>query len=422
MIGDDFLNINDEEEFSNLISECEDAYESGTLENLKFTEEEFEFLINHFIDEVDDDIVYILTKMAYTQHPYSTDLIIRYADVLIVNRELERALDILNNQMDLDSGNSDIHFLLGRIYIKLGDDQKATEYVQRALSLTVNEKTEMLLTASQDYIDMGKFDFAISLLERALKNSPDNLEIINDLAFCYERKDYLPKSLEFYEKYLDKDPFNDNVWFNIGTIYARDLNLNKAVEAFDYAIALNPYNSSVLYNKAILLINTGRYDEGIEVFTEFLKMEPDNIFALIGIADAYLGKDRLDDAMKFFMMALVTSDESIDANTGVAYIHLLKQDDQSALPYLRKVIGLEGADYLFLLAELLKTYKRTKEPEFLVYYLTALYHTQESELFLVYLELLVAYGEVWLARLFELIPSLKKDDKVTGQIAKSRKK
>jgi tetratricopeptide (TPR) repeat protein len=422
MIGDDFLNINDEEEFSNLISECEEAFENGTLENLKFTEEEFEFLINHFIDEVDDDIVYVMTKMAYTQHPYSTDLIIRYADVLIVNRELERAMDILNNQMDLDSGNSDIHFLLGRIYIKLGDDQKASEYVQRALSLTVNEKTEMLLTASQDYIDMGKFDFAISLLEGALKNSPDNLEIINDLAFCYERKDNLPKSLEFYEKYLDNDPFNDNVWFNIGTIYARDLNINKAVEAFDYAIALNPYNSSVLYNKAILLIKTGRYVEGIEVFTEFLKMEPDNIFALIGIADAYLGKDRLDDAMKFFMMALVTSDESIDANTGVAYIHLLKQEEQPALPYLRKVIGLEGADYLFLLAELLKTYKRTKEPEFLVYYLTALYHTQESELFLVYLELLVAYGEVWLARLFELIPSLKKDDKVTGQIAKSRKK
>ncbi|MDP3397874.1 MAG: tetratricopeptide repeat protein [Bacteroidales bacterium] len=422
MIGDDFLNINEEEEFSNLISECEEAFENGTLENLKFTEEEFEFLINHFIDEVDDDIVYVMTKMAYNQHPYSTDLIIRYADVLIVNRELERAMDILNNQMDLDSGNSDIHFLLGRIYIKLGDDQKATEYVQRALSLTVNEKTEMLLTASQDYIDMGKFDFAISLLEGALKNSPDNLEIINDLAFCYERKDNLQKSLEFYEKYLDNDPFNDNVWFNIGTIYARDLNINKAVEAFDYAIALNPYNSSVLYNKAILLINTGRYDEGIEVFTEFLKMEPDNIFALIGIADAYLGKDRLDDAMKFFMMALVTSDESIDANTGVAYIHLLKQEEQPALPYLRKVIGLEGADYLFLLAELLKTYKRTKEPEFLVYYLTALYHTQESELFLVYLELLVAYGEVWLARLFELIPSLKKDDKVTGQIAKSRKK
>jgi len=196
-----------------------------------------------------------------------------------------------------------------------------------------------------------------------------NGEIINDLAFCFERKDNLSRSLEFYEKYLDKDPFNDNVWFNIGTIYARDLNLNKAVEAFDFAIALNPYNSSVLYNKAILLINTGRYDEGIAVFTEFLKMEPDNIFALIGIADAYLGKDRLDDAMKFFMMALINSDESIDANTGVAYIHMLKHEDQAALPYLRKVIGLEGADYLFLLAELLKTYKRTKEPEFLVYYL-----------------------------------------------------
>jgi tetratricopeptide (TPR) repeat protein len=420
MIGDDFLNINEDEEFSELISECESAFENGTLDNLRFTEEEFEYLINHFIDEVDDEIVYSLTEMAFRQHPYSTDLIVRYADVLIVNRELEKALNILNNQLGLDSGNSDILFLLGRVFIKLGDDEKATYYLEKALSISSLEKADMWLTASQDYIDMGNFDKAITLLESALKLLPDNLEIINDLAFCYERREDLTKSLEFYERYLDKDPFNDNVWFNVGTIYARDLNLLKATEAFDYAIALNPYNSSVLYNKAILLVNSGKYDEGIDTFTQFLKLEPDNTYALTGIADAYLGKDRLDDAMKFFLMALASSDDNIDANTGVAYIHMLRHEDQQALAYLRKIIGLDGTDYLFIAGELLLTYKRTKDPEFLVYYLTSLYYNQESELFLVYLELLVVYEEVWLARLFELIPSLKKDEKVRGQIAKSR--
>lgn len=422
MATDDFLNMNEEEEFSDLILECEEAYENGTLENLRFSEEQFEFLINHFIDEVDDEIVYVLTGMAYNQHPYSTDLIIRYADVLIVNRELDTALKILNNQLNLDSGNSDIHFLLGRVYIKLGDDNTAREYIQRALTLTPHEKTEMLLTASQDYIDSGKFSQAVSMLESALTISPGNLEIINDLAFCHERMDNLQLSLEYYEKYLDKDPFNDNVWFNVGTIYARDLNLNRATEAFDYAIALNPYNSSVLYNKAILLINTGKFDEGIEVFTQFLTLEPDNTYALIGIADAYLGKDRLDDAMVFFKMALEASGDISDANTGVAYIHMVKHEHILALQYLRKIMGPETTDYLFLAEELLKTYRRTKDPEYLVYYLTALYHTQSSELFRVYLELLVTYEDVWLARLFELIPSLKKDDKLNRQIEKSRKK
>lgn len=422
MVGDDFLNFDEEEEFADLVSKCESAFEDGTLKNLRFSEEQFEYLINNFIDEMDDEIVYVLTSMGYNQHPYSTEMTIRYADVLIVNSDSERALEILNKQLSLDSGNSDIHFLLARVFIKKGDNQSAMEYIESALSLTTNEGLDMLLTAAQDYIDLASFKNAINLLERAEKIAPDNYELINDLAFCYERSDMLTKSLHYYEKYLDIDPFNDNVWFNIGTIYAREGNVAKATDAFDYAIALNSDNSSVLYNKAILLVNSGKYDEGIKTFEDFLKIEPDNLFALTGIADAYLAKDRLEDAISYFRVVLKFDTENLDANTGVAYISMLRHEQSDALTCLRKIIGDDRTDYLFLITELLNSYKRTKNPEFLVYYLVSLYNTKESELFKIYLELLVSYDELWLARLFELIPSLKRDDSITKQINKIKKK
>jgi len=196
----------------------------------------------------------------------------------------------------------------------------------------------------------------------------------------------------------------------------------KATEAFDYAIALNPDNSSVLYNKAILLVNNGKYDEGIETFRSFLKIEPNNLFALIGIADAYLAKDKLDDAITYFRMVLDIDSDNLDANTGTAYINMLRHEQHEALTCLRKVIGDDRTDFLFLITELLTSYKRTKNPEFLVYYLVSLYNTKESGLFNIYLEMLVAYDELWLARLFELIPSLKRDDTVTKQINKIKKK
>ncbi|MDP3451775.1 MAG: tetratricopeptide repeat protein [Bacteroidales bacterium] len=422
MFSDDFLNFDEEDEFSDLISRCESAYEAGTLEDMRFTEEEFEHLINSFIDEMEDDMVYTLTRMGYNQHPYSLELIIRYADVLIVNREQDIAKEILDKQFSIDSGNSDIHFLLARVYIKKGDFTTANEYIESALSLAGDESLDMLLTAAQDFIDIGNFKCAIRLLERAESTAPDNYEIINDLAFCYERSDMLEKSLVYYEKYLDIDPFNDNVWFNVGTIHARELNMKKALEAFDYAIALNPDNSSVLYNKAILLVNGGNYDDGIETFNSFLKLEPGNNFALTGIADAYLAKDRLDDSLTFFRMVLSTDMESIDANTGVAYISMLKHNSSEALVSLRKIIGDEKTDYNFLYTELLASYKRTKNPEFLVYYLTSLYYIKENELLFIYLEILLSYDEVWLARLFELIPSLKRDDSVTKHINKVKKR
>jgi len=422
MIGDDYLNFDQEEEFADLIPRCESAFEDGTLESMRFSEEEFEYLINNFIDEMDDDIVYLLTKMGYNQHPYSTELTIRYADVLIVNRETEKALEILNKQMSLDSGNSDILFLLARVYIKKGDDEEALSYIDRSLTLAQDEGLDMLLTAAQDYIDINNFENAINLLKRAEVISPSNGELINDLAFCYERSDKLQESLQYYEKYLDIDPFNDNVWFNVGTIHAREQNIPKATDAFDYAIALNPDNSSVLYNKAILLVNTGKYDDAIETFSNFLRLEPNNLFALTGIADAYLAKDRIDDALKYFSMVLVFDPANIDANSGLAYIHMLKHNQNEALVHLRKVIGDEKTDYNFLQSELLSSFKRTTHPEFLVYYLTSLYHTKETGLFNIYLEVLVSFDELWLARLFELLPSLKKDESVTKQLKKIKNK
>jgi len=420
MVGDEFYNF-EEEEFAYLISKCEIAYEQGDLESLHFTEEEYEYIINHFVDEMDDDIVYIITSMAYKQHPYSTDLIIRYADVLIVNNEMDRALEILSKQISLDPGNSDVHFLMARVYIKSKDIETASYYLESALSLTTTEGIDMLLTASQDYIDAYMYEKAIDLLERAELLAPSHQEIINDLAFCYERMGLLEDSMGYYQRYLDIDPFNDNVWFNVGTIYARELKFEKAIEAFDFASAINPDNSSVLYNKAILLVNGDEFDKAIETFTDFLELEPHNLFALSGIAYAYLAKDKIEDAEEYFKMAMIESPLYVEAATGLAYIHMLRHDDENIKLYLKKIIGKPDTDYTFIEGELLTTFKRTKNPDILIAYLTALYNLMEIELFYIYLEILLTYGPVWLAKLYELIPELKEDDSVTKHIIKIKK-
>lgn len=423
MVGDEFYDFEEEEEeeFSGLIYKCEEAYNQGTLEGLNFTEDEFEYLILHFVDEMEDHIVFIIAGMAYKQHPYSTDLTIRYADVLIVDDQMDAALEILTKQIALDPANSDIHFLIARVYIKNNQIDIANNYLESALSLTTTEGIDMLLTASQDYIDAYLYENAVDLLERAQLLVPAHHEIINDLAFCYERMGLLEDSMMLYQKYLDIDPFNDNVWFNVGTIYARELKFEKAFEAFDYAFALNPENSSVLYNKAILLVNSDKYEEAIKTFTAFLELEPNNLFALSGIGYAYLAKDKINQAKEYFQMAMIESPSYVEAATGLAYISMLEHDHEFIKFYLKIIIGNPETDYMFIVGELLTTFKRTKNPEILVAYLTALYNLMEIELFYINLEILLTFDSVWLAKLYELVPELKQDDSVTKHINKIKK-
>lgn len=428
MLGEDYLNYQEEEEFLDLVQKCESAYHEGSLESLVFTEEEFEYLMNHFMDSMDDEILYTLASMGYKQHPYSFDLTIRYIDVLIVNKELDKAMEILQNRLPVDSVSSDILLLTARIYIMKGEEVIGDEFLEKAIILDPEESVNAMMSIAQDLMDSGMFIDASYYLERCeqldlQRESPQNRpDLINDLAFCYERQNRLDKSLDYYNKYLDIDPFNDNVWFNIGTIYARQQKIAKATEAFDYALALNRYNSSVLYNKAILLVNSGKLDESIDTFEEFLKLEPDNFYAFIGIADAYLAKDRLDESERFFKLALSHDSENNDANTGLAYISMIRHDVYNSLYYLRKIMGNESTDFGFVSYEISSSFKRTKNPEFLLYYLIALYHARESETFYIYLEILMNSDEVWVAKLFEFIPALKKDKSFHGKLSKIKKK
>ena len=422
MIGDDFPSFSEEEDYENQISKCEDAFEKGELSLLNFSEEEFDYLIGYFIEEGDDSLVYELTKTAYTRHPYSSDLIVRYADVLIVNREVDKAIEILNNQIGLDSSNSDIYFLLGRAFLRLNQHSEAKENVFKAISLNGEEAVDMLTTAAQDYIDLTEYEIAMGFLKEAEKLDENNPELYNDLAFCLERTDKFDESLKYYEKYLDADPFNESVWFNVGTIHARLEQFDKSIEAFDYALALDPDNSSVLFNKAIVFVNLERYEKAIVTFNEFLTHEPDNFFAIIGIADAYLANDQIEESTRFFQKAVEIDMENVEANSGLAYISMLKQDDFSALVYLRRIFGSEKVDYQFLDTQISATYKRTQLPEFLIYHLVSLYNLRLVDQFITQMEILLSMEERWLNKLYELIPKLKKDSKVSKKISKLKDK
>lgn len=422
MTGDDFLNF-EEEEYSHLIEECEEAFNEGVLEKKMFTEEQFEFLINHFVNEVDDEMVYVLTTMGYKQHPYSSDLILRYADVLIVNRETDRASEILLSQIALEPSNSDLFFLMARLNIKTGNTGTALSYMDKALSISGEESyMDMLLTAAQDFIDSSDFENAILLLNKVEVKEPESRELLNDLAFCYERTGNFELSMRYYQRYLDKDPFNDNVWFNVGTIYARQFEVGKALDAYDYALALNPDNASVLFNKALLLTSSNQVDEGIDVFKEFLKFEPGNVLALSGMAEAYLLKGMTSEAEILFAEIIFYEPDNTDAMTSLANIYMNRRDFHSSRIYLREVIGKFDTDYERIRDNLIMCYKTTKDPEFLVFVIVSLYYLNHMELLYIYLGILVLSHEVWMDKLNEIVPELKNNKMIKRQLSKIKKK
>lgn len=411
-----FFDTNPENDFDGLSERCIQLYNQGSLEDERFSEEEFEFLINHFIDELEDDIVYRLSTMSYIQHPYSFELTLRYADILMSRDHFQDSLTILNSLKNSYPYNSDLLFLLGKCYLKIDNKEEALHYFKNSISIPNESLIDIILSISQEFIDTYDHNTALQFLLEGEKLEPNNIELLNDIAFCYERCDKLSISLKYYNRYLDIDPFNDNVWFNLGTIYAREGINDKAEEAFEYAVALNSNNSSALYNQAILYINSSQYDKGIESFNEFLELEPDNLFAIIGIADAYIFKERYDEALSKIHLALSIAPDSLEANSGAAYIYILKQNYYESLPYIRKIGTNPATDFSFIGHNLLNAYIETTNKEFLVYYLISLYKLGDLKRMYTFIQELVEEDSLYLNKLYDLVPEIKKNKSILKKI------
>lgn len=411
-----FNNFNEEEDFSYLLPKFEDALNSGNLSSTSFTEEEYDFLINHYMSEDDGSTVFTLAELAYKKHPYSVDLLIRYADVLIVNKLYDKALEILKEYLGTDAHNSDILFLYGRALSKVGEHDEGMKYIARAGEISSEDLTEMYITVIQDYIDEEDFDHALNYLKVVMVYDPDNYEILNDYAFCLDRTGDVEGSIEAYKKLLDIDPFNDYVWYNLGTMYSKVSNFSEAMDALDYSLALNSTNSSAMYNKALLCVNEGDFSKAVQLFEEFLTLEPDNVSVCVALADAYLTIGEDEKALLNYRRALEIDKNFIEANVGAAFVLMRERDYFGALVHLRKIMGKDEVDYNFIEGRLFISYNDSKITEYLVYTLVSLYNTGSKEQFYLYLDLLLDSDEIWLKKLFEYLPKAAKDKIVTKKI------
>lgn len=331
-MDNDFYNGPDEEaeeapDCSGALEQYRLACEKGTERELVFSEEEYEYIIDHYIGQDNEEQGLKAAEQGFAQHPYSSSLLVRYADSLLTLPDrADRAAEILEEYENSFAGNIDIYFLLCRAYVKKELFDRARIYFAKALEIEAKpaEFADLICAIAQDCIDVSHYREALYYLMEADAIAPLYFEYYNDVAFCYERLDELDKAQEYYNRYLDEDPFNDNVWFNIGTVYARQRDFDRAIEAFEYSLALNETNGSSLYNIAVVFLNLEHYREAADFFNRFLQVEPESLAGVVGMADACLGLNDFAEARRRFGQALQMDRECEDARLGIECIEAIE--------------------------------------------------------------------------------------------------
>ena len=163
-------------------------------------------------------------------------------------------------------------------------------------------------------IDKSSFEFWESNLQNALKNDPNNLEILQDLASLYNQAGMCDVAITYFDRILELKPKNPE------TIHAKANCLNNLGLPDEALSALSLVDNRWSNDHAILIAKGNshllllEYDKSEEYYQTVLKNDPDNRNAINNMIIVANGKNDLDLAETYLVKRLGDNPSSSELN------------------------------------------------------------------------------------------------------------
>ncbi len=319
--------------------DCVERYESMREQNatLFFDVEEFEIIVEHYLEQSDARRAREVLDYAHKQHPGSLDLMFCEAHVLMNLGKLNRALEVLDAIGKLEPFNEDVHLHKAGIYSQLRNHRRSVEHYKRALTLAEEGLDDIHLDLAFEYENLEAYDLAIASLKSALEINPENEAVLYELAYCYDLSDAHQMAVSFFRQFTNEHPYSFVSWYNLGNALARLERFDESIEALDLCLAIEERFTSAYFSKARNLLVQGNFQEAIDCYQETINFDGAQAITFSYIGECYEKMERYEQALIHYDQALALDPNWVDAWIGRGVV----KDVQGKLP--EAVRDLENA-------------------------------------------------------------------------------
>lgn len=264
-------NINDlMQRYENLLAGNPDSY---------IEEDGFERLIDHFEDLEKYHKALEVSHAASEQFPYSVVLLVQQANLFILIRQYDKALQILEMAHVLDSYDANIYILKMEAYLALDEEEKAMALFNESIHLFKGEeKVDFLFELSDVFDDYENYEKLFDCLVDILEIEPNNEEALVKICFWTDFTGRNEESIKLHKKIIDDFPYNEIAWFNLGAAY-QGLRLHeKAIEAYLFVLAIDEKFEYAYRNLGDAYLRLRKYTDAIEMLNKVVELsEPDYV-------------------------------------------------------------------------------------------------------------------------------------------------
>lgn len=106
-----------------------------------------------------------------------------------------------------------------------------------------NKEAQNSYTVAKDFMLSKNYKLAIEGLQLALKQDPNFVLALDDIAVCYRQLEDYDNAIKYYKKSLDIYPEGEYALMNIGVVYSLKSDYKTAIEYYEKLIKYQPNNA-----------------------------------------------------------------------------------------------------------------------------------------------------------------------------------
>ncbi len=332
---------NDENEINELINAYKNL-KSGKSHYF-LDEDSFEKIIQYFDEKENLKEAFSAVEIGLEQFPYSAQLMIKKADILVAMQKFEEALTIIERAELYDKTDTDIYLLKVEIYLAMERQTEATEtFIEAINELNGEDKTEFLLEVADIFDDYEEFEKVFDCLKLIVEENSTNEEALYKLCFWTDFTGRFEESIKIHDKIIDEHPYNEIAWFNLAAAYQGLKLYEKAIDAYQYAVVINEKFDYAYRNMGDAYLRLRKYKEAIEVLEKVseLSMPEDVIFEAIGHCHQRLGNIAI--ARGFYKKASHLNPEDSKLYYKIAMTYMADSQWQNAIKFLDDALSIHN--------------------------------------------------------------------------------
>lgn len=168
---------------------------------------------------------------------------------------------------------------------------------------------EEILKEGYAHLGNGEINEAIETYLRGLKDNPDNISLVNNLAQTYAMVGDKRSSRHYHLKLIEiigSDSSQEMLMLKANSLLSIN-NLTEALEVFEKVISKNPQNTQALFQISSIYSEKEEYSKSNRYLNMILDYDPDNVLALIRKGVNYLNEENYDNALLYYDRALEIS-------------------------------------------------------------------------------------------------------------------